>query len=443
LFSIEVRDAVWARIDESRAEMVSFLGEYIRRKSINPTRALALEPGGTEDCQQWLAESLRNCDCFEQVAVLEAAPGQNNVTVTMASTAPENSRSVMFNGHSDVVPVTEQEYADWVGGDPWSGHVAEGAVYGRGACDMKGGNSAVVFAMRAIAEIGIVLPGRATASFVIGEESGEVELGPYHLLNSGFVADIAVVTEPSGLLVCPAAVGWFFFKVSVEGQAAHAAGRGRSIHPSREGAVGVNAIDLMARIMGRLGQLEAQWGLYEGHPLMAPGTMALNPVQVSGGGMQATTPDACSAVWAATLSPSRTCGDVIEEIQQVIASVTVADRWLSEHPPVITFPYLHDYYEPVNLSPSHPAVGSLSSAVAAATREQRGMSIMPTPSDANVLAAAGQPTIICGPGQLVGNGVHGLNEHIAVDELVLASKAYAAMMLDWCSLPRVGDRRSQ
>src|SRR5919107_484367 len=139
--------------------------------------------------------------------MLTAAPGQHNVVATMRSSAPQSHRSVLFNGHSDVVPVTDQEYAEWTGGDPWSGHVADGAVFGRGACDMKGGNTAVIFAMRALAESGIVRPGRATASFVIGEESGEVELGPHHLLQSGYSADIAVVTEPSGLLVCPAAVG--------------------------------------------------------------------------------------------------------------------------------------------------------------------------------------------------------------------------------------------
>jgi acetylornithine deacetylase len=415
--------------------MVSFLGEYIRHKSINPTRALDFEPGGTESCQRWLARWLKDASCFEQVVELEAAPGQINVVATMPAAAPQRHRSLMFNGHSDVVPVTEQEYADWAGGDPWSGDVVDGAVYGRGACDMKGGNTAVIFAMRAIAETGITIPGRSTASFVIGEESGEVELGPHHLLEAGFTADLAVVTEPSGLLVCPAAVGWFFFRVSVEGQAAHAAGRGRSIHPSREGVVGVNAIDVMTRIMGRLAQLEHQWGLYEAHPLMSPGTMALNPVQISGGGMQATTPEACSAVWAVTLNPNRTCADVIEEVEQVIDSMALGDAWLAEHPPVVTYPFLHPQYEPVNLPIEHPAVGILTGAVGSASGEPRGMSIMPTPSDANVLAARGQPTMICGPGQLVGNGVHGLDEHIDVEEVVLAAKAYAALMMDWCSRP--------
>jgi formylaminopyrimidine deformylase len=432
----EMVQAVWSRIDESRDMLVSFLSDYIRHKSINPTRALDVEPGDTEECQRWLAETLRDFGCFEQVEMLPAAPGQYNVVATMRSSAPRSHRSVLFNGHSDVVPVTEQEYADWTGGDPWSGHVAGGAIYGRGACDMKGGNAAVIFAMSALAEADIVPHGRATASFVIGEESGEVDLGPHHLLKSGLKADIAVVTEPSGLLVCPAAVGWFFFRVSVEGEAAHAAGRGRSIHPSREGVVGVNAIDVMSRIMARLSQLEAQWGLHETHPLMAPGTMAMNPVQITGGGMQATTPETCSAVWAVTASPNRSCRDVIDEIERVIASVTVGDPWLSEHPPVVTFPFLHPEYEPINLPLTHPAVAALSEGIAAAVGQRRGEAIMPTPSDANVLAAAGQPVLTCGPGHLVGNGVHGVDEHVDIEEVVAAAKGYAKFVIDWCSTPK-------
>jgi acetylornithine deacetylase/succinyl-diaminopimelate desuccinylase-like protein len=61
---------------------------------------------------------------------------------------------------------------------------------------------------------------------------------------------------------------------------------------------------------------------------------------------------------------------------------------------------------------------------------------MPTPSDANVLAGAGQPTMVCGPGHLVGNGVHGLDEHIDIGEVVAAAKGYAKMIVDWCSGPR-------
>jgi acetylornithine deacetylase/succinyl-diaminopimelate desuccinylase-like protein len=63
-------------------------------------------------------------------------------------------------------------------------------------------------------------------------------------------------------------------------------------------------------------------------------------------------------------------------------------------------------------------------------------SCMPTPSDANFFAEDGQPVIICGPGNLLGNGVHGLNEHIEIDSLLKAAKTYAGFIIDYCSVPK-------
>jgi acetylornithine deacetylase/succinyl-diaminopimelate desuccinylase-like protein len=428
------RAFIW--IDETREGLTDFLTEYVQHKSINPTRALDFESGGTTECQRWLSGYLSSLGCFDRVELIQAGPDDFNVVATMHATSAESFRSILFNGHSDVVPVTEQEYEQWVGGDPWSGHVEDGLLYGRGASDMKGGNAAVIWAMNALASIGFVPPGQVIATFIIGEESGEVELGPHNVLKSGYGADIAVVAEATDLVVCPAAVGWFFFRVDVLGEAAHAAGRVRAVHPSSDGVIGVNAIELMGRIMSRLRDLEQGWGLYEKHPLMTPGTMGMNPVHIAGGGMQATTPDACSVIWAVTLSPNRTCADVIAEIERVIRTVEVGDVWLSAHPPVVTFPYLHTYYDPIDISVDHPATLALLKAVTDSTVTGRGIGMMPTPSDANLFAAAGQPSLVCGPGRLVGTGVHGLNERIEIEDVVQAAKSYVGMILEWCSQRR-------
>jgi acetylornithine deacetylase/succinyl-diaminopimelate desuccinylase-like protein len=61
---------------------------------------------------------------------------------------------------------------------------------------------------------------------------------------------------------------------------------------------------------------------------------------------------------------------------------------------------------------------------------------LPTPSDANFFPEDGQPVIICGPGNLLGNGVHGVDEHIEIDSLLNAAKAYAGFIIDYSSVPR-------
>ena len=66
--------------------------------------------------------------------VEEVAPGRQNIIVTLDSGAP--GPCLMLEGHTDVVSEGSRE--DWTH-DPFGGEVADGRIYGRGACDMKAG----------------------------------------------------------------------------------------------------------------------------------------------------------------------------------------------------------------------------------------------------------------------------------------------------------------
>jgi acetylornithine deacetylase/succinyl-diaminopimelate desuccinylase-like protein len=425
-------------IDASREELISFLRGYIQHRSINPERQIpSVEIGETTACQEWLHENLESLGCFETVTSWGVSSGERNIAAELPSTAPDKYHSALFNGHSDVVPVSAAEYDAWQGGEPWSGHVYDGSVYGRGACDMKGGNSAVIWAARCLNQAGFVPKGRITLTFTIGEESGNAGLGPYSVKQQGYSGDVIIVAEPTNLNVCPAAVGWFFFRVDTAGKASHAASRGACIYPSQApDPPGVNAIEVLLSIIERLGDLERDWGLYEKHPLMQPGNAAMNIVKICGGADQATTPSSCHAVWAVVVSPNQRCPDVCDQIARVLESANVTNSWLRQNPARMTSPYLQGYFEPVNTPTTHRACISMLNAVRAAGLESVQFACMPTPSDANFFAEDGQPVIICGPGNLLGNGVHGLDEHIEIGSLLNAAKAYAAFMVDYSSLPK-------
>lgn len=434
--SEDVKQRVFAEIESQRDKFIDFLSKYIQHKSINPERALGIEPGDTEDCQLWLHNEVEKLKCFESVDIWEAAPHEYNIAAVLPSKEPELYHSVLFNGHSDVVPVTSNEYKLWIDGTPWSGNVYDDSVYGRGACDMKGANVSLIWAAYCLMNAGFLPRGRATFTFTIGEESGNAEKGPLSVINRGYSADIIIVAEATELKVCPSAVGWFFFRIDVKGEAAHAANRVTSIYPTPQGhPTGINAIELIMEIINRLRGLEKQWGLYEKHPLMRPGNMAMNPVEISGGGPQATTPDKAYAVWAVIINPNRRCADVQEEIERVVNSAIVGNRWMQMNPPKLTFPYLQGYYEPINVPVDHPAVQTLIESVQLIEKSSNFLCCMPTPSDANFFFEAGNPTIICGPGNLLGSGVHGLNEKIEIESLVSAAKIYASFIIDWCSMP--------
>jgi len=63
-------------------------------------------------------------------------------------------RSLLFNGHIDVVSVEPRDA--WTS-DPFAAQVRDGKLYGRGACDMKGGIAAMVFATQVLAQSDIAL----------------------------------------------------------------------------------------------------------------------------------------------------------------------------------------------------------------------------------------------------------------------------------------------
>jgi acetylornithine deacetylase len=109
-------------------------------------------------------------------------------------------RSVLFSTHIDTVPAGE---APWQVGTPFGGEVIDGKLYGRGSYDTKCALMSHVFAVRCLREIGVTLRGDVKIESVVDEEYG----GSHGTLASrlrGHNADIAINSEPTHLVVCPA-----------------------------------------------------------------------------------------------------------------------------------------------------------------------------------------------------------------------------------------------
>ncbi len=115
--------------------------------------------------------------------------------------------SLMLNAHVDVVPPGDLDA--WQGHDPFGGAVTADAVHGRGACDMKAGLVASLWAVRALSELRVPLGGDLMLATVIGEEDGG--LGTYALLRRGWRADACVIPEPTSLDIAPASCGALTF----------------------------------------------------------------------------------------------------------------------------------------------------------------------------------------------------------------------------------------
>jgi acetylornithine deacetylase/succinyl-diaminopimelate desuccinylase-like protein len=201
-----------------QAETTDVLGQLVRFNTVNP-------PGNERPAIEFLADYLRRTG-FE-VELLSASEERPNLVATLdgADAGP----SLCFLGHVDTVLADPSEWSH----DPWSGDVADGFLWGRGALDMKSQVAAEAVAAAALASEGWRPRGQLKLVFVSDEETGG-ELGArwlteHHpdkvrcdmLLNEGG-GEVFEYRGHRRYGVCCAEKGIFRFKVTARGAAGHA-----------------------------------------------------------------------------------------------------------------------------------------------------------------------------------------------------------------------------
>ncbi len=425
-------DAVKTAIADRREELFAFLSGYVQHASVNPrlTRdEAAVEAVGA--CQRWLADTLRGFGCFDTVDEVAVDPRQPNIVAVRRGSG--GGRSLFFNGHSDVVPVTPEQAAAWREEAPFSGAVADGWVWGRGASDMKGGNAAFFWAIKVLHDLGVRLAGDVYATAVIGEETGDRELGIGAVMDRCKLPRHGIIAEATDMDIAPATMGEFYFRIEVQGKSCSLGQRHRAIYPTPYGSEipGVNAIELMARIQRQLAELERDWGLHRKHPLMEPGNMSINLSQIRGGETYSAMAETCELVGSVLYAPDLTFEEVSGELRRAVDLVAQADTWLRAHPPRVTIPHFIAQKPPNNLPPDHPLCVAL---------EHAWRQVLPgrprytcpgsATNDGNYMVERGYETVTFGTR---GYGIHGTDERVRCDDLADVAQIYALTMLQWCS----------
>ena len=164
----------------------------------------------------------------------EVRHGRCNVIGTLGEGG--DGPRLMFNGHTDTMPPGDMP-------GPFTPRVVDGVLFGRGACDMKGGFAAQLAAMIALRRAGVRLAGELILAGVIAEEDG-TSLGSLHVIAHGPRPDMVVVAEPTDLTVVVAHKGFDYFRIEVQGTPAH----------SSKPEAGVSAIYKAARIVTAIEQ---------------------------------------------------------------------------------------------------------------------------------------------------------------------------------------------
>lgn len=329
---------------------------------------------------------------------------------------------LLFDGHSDVVPPGDG--AAWTG-DPFAPRreVRDGrdSLVARGACDMKCGLVAAWFAVRALRTVGIRLCGDVLLASVVGEEDGG--LGTYAMLRRGVRADLCVLPEPTSLDVIPANGGALTFRLRVPGSAIHAARR----------AEGVSAVEKFVPVLAALQDLEARRNA-EVDPVMSrwPVAYPLSVGTVHAGDWASTVPDLLVAEGRLGVALGESVAQARAALEEAVARACAADPWLAEHP--VEVEWWGGQFASGRTAAGHPLIDAVRSAHAEASGGASEAQVYGAPygSDLRLLTGLGGiPTVQYGPGDTA--VAHAADEYVAVDDVLVATRALALLALDSCA----------
>ncbi len=416
----EKRERLLAEVDARRDKAVDMLQKLVRIPSVT---------GDEAEIQRFVADYLRGLsievDVWESdweelkkhpgyVPVTRGYEKRPNVVGLMKGT--QGGKSLLFNGHTDVVPPGPRE--SWEH-DPWSATVADGRIYGRGASDMKSGVTAIIMAAECFLGVGLKPKGDVILDFVVDEElSGH---GTLDTVLRGYKADAGISCETSGLAVQPACIGRIWFEIRIKGKPAGIQRR----------YLGVNAVELGYKIVNAVADLEKKRVEALSHPLY-PRSLDALPCMVgtfNAGSFPSAFPDTCLLKGSMAAFPGEDHGAVKQSLVDQVARAAAADPWMKDHPPEVDF--VGYYAEASEIPKDHPIVRMVSDRFEEVAGRPPEISGREGAADTRFLNSYGDtPTVIFGPGPTT--QMHANNEWVAIEDLIVATKTLALSIFDWC-----------
>lgn len=351
--------------------------------------------------------------------------GNPNVVGVMKGSG--GGRSIILNGHIDVVP--EGDRKKWEH-DPFSGMIKNGRLYGRGATDMKGGLVSLLLALEAIIDSGVQLKGDVIFQSVIEEESGGA--GTLAAVLRGYKADGAIIPEPTNMKLFPKQQGSMWFRITVKGKAAHGGTRYE----------GVSAIEKMLLIIRQLERLEEQRNqlitdsLYDSIPLPIP----INIGKFYSGQWPSSVPDRAVIEGRMGVAPNESIEEAKKSLESTLSRLKDIDDWFQQNPAEIE--WFGGRWLPGNLDPEHELMEVITKSYQQVMGEKPIVEASPWGTDGGILSNVGKiPVVIFGPG--ITEAAHDTNEYIVLEDVFKTAEIIAFTLLNWCGVNQNGGDSNQ
>ena len=392
-------------------DAVDMLKDLVAIPSVNP---MGRDVSGPEYLETRLSDYLQNF--FQSLGVecqrIEVLPGRHNVIARLdrthanqpSASSPNADVTVLLDAHQDTVPVEGMTI------DPFAATIKDGRLYGRGACDVKGGMAAMLAAFARLVADRPVRSANVIVSCTCDEESTAQGAKALARLwsdpaRSGSLLSspptIAVVAEPTDLNIVVAHRGAVRWKLRT---------RGRACHSSRP-QEGVNAIYKMSQVLSYLERYAEELGrMIQPHPLCGSPTLSVG--RISGGISVNTVPDECLIEIDRRVVPGEDPSSVIPHV----------DTYLRERLDV-DFEMLPPWLDGATLSDQNNGLWAdrlLAHVAAVAGKRKKQGAWYGT--NASRFAASGVPAVVFGPGSI--NQAHTVDEWIDLNEVRQASEIY-------------------
>lgn len=417
-------NALRAAVDAGFEEQLRFLADITRFQSLRGREAPL-----QDFLARWLAGRGYAVDRFSLADVpldshpkaapmVEVDPAQSIQVVASRRCGEASGRSLILQGHIDVVPEGPAEM--WTV-PPYSGAVKDGFLYGRGAADMKAGVAAMIFAMEAIRACNHCPAGDVHVMTVTEEES--TGNGALATLLRGYRADAVLIPEPTSGCITRAHTGTLWFRLRVRGVPVHVA----------VAQSGSNAIMSAFRLIGALERhtatlnQEARDHRWYGE-VVDP--IKFNPGIIRGGDWASSTPAWCEVDCRIGLLPGTDPKEAMAAVERAVAEAARGDRFLEANPPeVIWHGFQADGFVQ---EPGTEAEAVLADAHRAVFGEELGARISTAVNDTRYYGLDyGMPALCYGP---KGDGIHGFDERADIEFLRTTTLSIAAFVADWCGL---------
>jgi acetylornithine deacetylase/succinyl-diaminopimelate desuccinylase family protein len=340
---------------------------------------------------------------FERLNASPSTGGADEAPPCLSANYGQGERTFYFHGHYDVVPAQS--------GDQFRAQRKEHFVFGRGACDMKGGIVSMLYAILALRECNIQLNGQVSLVLIPDEETGGTR-GSARLVEQGMLGTNGVgmlLAEPTSGVVWNANRGAVTLRVRVFGKSAHVGLQHQ----------GENAFERMHRVVERLQELKQEvekrttkCNIGAGQ---APNSILMLGGQSGGGTNFNVVPETCWFTVDRRINPEE---HLAEEKARIIDVLKGCQR---EGIP-LDWEVLQEG-ESASSHEDEAAGHGLAQAIQEVTGTAAHFELCPGLLETRFYAAQGVPSYAYGPGLL--SVAHGPNEYVDPRRIIECAAVYA------------------